>query len=255
MNRYYIPADQWEDSQPTGETLTTLTLSGDEAKHCSRVMRAREGDEIEIFDGEGRSVIAQISSVSRELVTCSVLKLNDSHQPSYLNYPITLCQAIPKGGNMELIVQKAVELGTSAIQPLITAHTIARPEALAKKQAKWQRIALEACKQCGQNYLPRILPALDFKEWVSKPHHYDTALVAALDERAVHLNTLFTNEPPTGSIALLVGPEGDLSTEEYQAAYQVGFSPITFGDIIMRVETATLYGLSVLQHELSKPSQ
>lgn len=240
MNRYYIPAGEWEDS--------SLRLTKDEAKHCVRVMRAREGDKIEIFDGAGLSATCEITSISRDHVLCSILKQNKQLQPPH---PVTLCQSIPKGGNMELIVQKSVELGVSCIQPLITAHTIARSEALEKKQAKWQRIALEACKQCGQNYLPSIQPALRFNDWITQPADYSTALVAALDKKAIHLKKHFETSPAVGNISLLVGPEGDLSPEEYAVAYAAGFSPISFGNIIMRVETATLYGLSILQHELS----
>ena len=95
-------------------------------------MRAREGDDIEVFDGNGTSAICQISDINRDAVRCHItsrdLVAEDQH-------PITLCQAIPKGGNMELIVQKAVELGVSKIQPLITAHTVARPDSAEKKCA------------------------------------------------------------------------------------------------------------------------
>lgn len=246
MNRYFLPASDW--------TEDVLVLTDDEAKHCTRVMRASEGDQIEVFDGAGRSAVAKIISIARREVSCKVLSVAKHRKVAH---PITLCQAIPKGGNMELIVQKSVELGVSAIQPLMTDRTVARSEALAKKQAKWQRIALEACKQCGQNYLPEVKPTLTYSSWiqsVSSQGCFDTAVVAALDERAVHLKTLVQSAPIDGTVGLLVGPEGDLSAGEYQAAYDVGFQPISFGDIIMRVETASLHGISVLQHEISAPS-
>lgn len=242
MNRYYLPAGEWKDD--------ALELTSDEAKHCARVMRAREGDEIEIFDGAGTSAVCKIETVSRDLVHCQILS-QKSHPR--VEHPITLCQAIPKGGNMELIVQKSVELGVSAIQPLITAHTIARPESMGKKREKWQRIALEACKQCGQNYLPEVSEPLQFNQWIDASPTFGTSLIAALDEKAVHLKTQFTSTPVEGNISLLVGPEGDFSPEEYQSAYDAGFQPISFGSIVMRVETATLYGLSIIQHELSAP--
>lgn len=243
MNRYFLPASAWKEGE--------LTLTGDEAKHCTRVMRAREGDHIELFDGDGRSAVGEIRSLSRSEVRCHVLSLL-KHEP--VSHPITLCQAIPKGGNMELIVQKSVELGVCKIQPLITAHTVARPESMIKKQAKWQRIALEACKQCGQNYLPEVLPPLSFSSWLKELHtapRYEMAIVASLDPQAVHLKSKMKAFPAQGGVALLVGPEGDFSQEEYQSAYDAGFDPISFGDIVMRVETASLYGMSILQHELS----
>ena len=243
MNRYFLPVNAWKEGE--------LTLTGDEAKHCTRVMRAREGDQIELFDGEGRSAVGEIRSLSRSEVRCHVL---NQFKHEAVSHPITLCQAIPKGGNMELIVQKSVELGVCKIQPLITAHTVARPESLVKKQAKWQRIALEACKQCGQNNLPEVMPPLNFSNWLMELEEafpYEIAIVASLDPQAVHLKSKMKALPSKGGVALLVGPEGDFSQEEYQSAYDLGFDPISFGDIVMRVETATLYGISVLQHELS----
>ena len=240
MNRYFIPTDEWKDDQ--------LILRGDEARHCSRVMRASEGDDIEIFDGNGKSAICQIVSINRDAVSCRIS--TQSITPE-INHPITLCQAIPKGGNMELIVQKAVELGVSKIQPLITAHTVARPESVAKKCAKWQRIALEACKQCGQNYLPEIAVPQPFNGWLETLDQDQSLLVAALDKRAIHLRTHFSACPPHGHISLLIGPEGDFSENEYAAAYDAGFQAISFGNIVLRVETASICGLSIIQHELS----
>lgn len=242
MNRYYIPPGVWQDD--------CLTLTGNEANHCARVMRASEGDAIEVFDGAGKCAVCSIKSIARDQVICHVESSETSPLPLH---PITLCQAIPKGGNMELIVQKAVELGVSTIQPLVSAHTVARPDSAAKKRAKWQRVALEACKQCGQNYLPDIEEPLDFSKWLETAHQFDTRLVAALDAGAVHLSTYFAAHQPKGGIALLIGPEGDFSPDEYRAAYQAGFQAISFGNIVLRVETAALYGLSILRHELSAP--
>lgn len=240
MNRYFIPPDAWKDE--------TLSLAGEEARHCSRVMRAHEGDVIEVFDGQGVSATCKIGSIDRDCVSCRILEQKSSPPVAH---PVTLCQAIPKGGNMELIVQKAVELGVSKIQPLVTTHTVARPQAVEKKSNKWQRIALEACKQCGQNHLPEILTAQPFESWLHDLDFAGTRLIAALSEGAVHLREHFQTQAPQGGIMLLVGPEGDFSGEEYDAAFQSGFQPISFGNIVMRVETASLYGLSIIQHELS----
>ena len=243
MNRYYLSSSEWDRGD--------LWLTGDEANHCSRVMRAEIGDRVQVFDGEGQSAIVEILSVSRQKILCREVSKSQSLP---VIYPITLCQAIPKGGNMELIVQKAVELGVSNIQPLITSHTVARPESVEKKQLKWQRIALEACKQCGQDYLPQVLKVQTFHQWIDKidgQNPYTMSNIAALDERAVHFKKRFEVAPAPGEIALLVGPEGDFTREEYEAAYRCGFKPVSFGDIVMRVETAAIYGISVLQHELS----
>lgn len=240
MNRYFLAPDSWQSE--------TLALTGDEARHCARVMRAQVGDKIEVFDGAGRSAVCTILSVQRDLISAEVEQESTTLTPSQ---PVTLCQSIPKGGNMELIIQKSVELGVNAIQPLITARTVARPDSLPKKREKWQRIALEACKQCGQNHLPEIAEPVSFSNWINELEIFDSPLIAALDESAVHLKKQLENAPFSGSIGLLIGPEGDFTPEEYEQAYDAGFHPISFGNIVMRVETATLYGLSVIQHELS----
>ncbi len=240
MDRYYLPSAQWHQEP--------LTLTGEEAHHATRVMRAKAGDEIEIFDGHGKHAVCTISHVERSAVSCEIKHVQHDPAP---RFPITLCQSIPKGGNMEFIVQKAVELGVTTIQPLITQRTVARPDSLTKKQEKWQRIALEACKQCGQNYLPEIATPLHFAPWLKELSLYDTALIASLDEKSIHLKRYLENSPLAGSIGLLIGPEGDFSPEEYTQAYDHGFHPISFGEIVMRVETASIYGLSVIQHERS----
>lgn len=240
MNRYYLPSDQWEP--------VSVSLSGDESRHCARVMRASEGDAIEVFDGLGKSAVCTIESVHRDQVRCRISQYSYTPSPAM---PVTLCQSIPKGGNMELIIQKGVELGVDAIQPLITTRTVARPESLAKKREKWQRIALEACKQCGQNHLPVISEPLPFSAWIENLEPFSTAIIAALDPAAVHFKRLLEKSPLSGSIGLLVGPEGDFTPEEYQQAYAKGFQPISFGSIVMRVETASIYGLSLIQHERS----
>ncbi len=241
MNRYFLEPGAW--------TERTLSLTDEEAHHALRVMRAKEGERIEVFDGEGKSAICTIAQASRSLIECSIESTTSQEHPKH---PVTLCQSIPKGGNMELIVQKAVELGVSNIQPLITAHTVARPDAIAKKQAKWQRIALEACKQCGQNHLPRIEEPLAFSDWIQRESSTTSRIIAALDPAAVHFKEWLEKRPITAGVELLIGPEGDFSPDEYQQAYAVGFLPVSLGDIVLRVETATLYGLSVLRHELSR---
>lgn len=240
MNRYFLAPGSWRDD--------TLVLEGDEARHCARVMRAAEGDQIEVFNGAGKSAVCTLRAVQRDQVRAEVGQVRTTPAP---DWPVTLCQCIPKGGNMELIIQKSVELGVGAVQPLISSRTVARPESLAKKREKWQRVALEACKQCGQNHLPEIFEPARFSTWIEGAEKFASPLVASLDEAAVHLKKHLGKKPFTGSIGLLIGPEGDFSPEEYRLAYGAGFQPVSFGDIVMRVETAAMYGLSVIQHERS----
>ncbi len=239
ISRYYLAPAQWQPEQ--------LTLKGDEAHHCTRVLRSKLGDAVEIFNGEGKSAQGKIISQSKEKVEISL-----SAEPtiSHRQPEIHLIQAIPKGGNMELIVQKAVELGITSIQPLITDHTIVRSEQMEKKIAKWQRIALEACKQCGQNFLPVIHPALEFKNWLEVRKSSELNLVAALLPSSRPFTEVFADKPQSASF--LIGPEGDFSDGEYQQIIHAGYQAVTLGDIVLRVETATLYCLSVIKHELNR---
>jgi len=241
LSRYYLSRSQWSAQQ--------LILTGDEAHHCYRVLRSKVGDLVEVFDGEGAAVTGEIMELGKDRV---LIAPTAEVTTSPREKPIHLCQAIPKGGNMELIVQKAVELGVSTIQPLITAHTIARAEQLRKKQIKWQRIALEACKQCGQNYLPEIHPAIPYAEWVKQqePESGHLRIIAALHPSSIPFAQVFSE--PAQSARLLVGPEGDFSDTEYEQAFKAGFHAVSLGDIVLRVETATLYCLSVIKHELAR---
>lgn len=239
INRYYLPADQWCSCE--------LVLTGDEAHHCVRVLRQKVGDYVVVFDGEGKSVRCQIVSADKTRV---ILEQDQKPVIQQRGLSIHLCQAIPKAGNMELIVQKAVELGVASIQPIVSENTLVKADE--KKRQKWQRIALEACKQCGQNWLPKVAPALGFNEWLASREKAEVEIVAALDPRSREMATVLGEHGDVNSATLLVGPEGDFEQAEYNAAIDDGFQPVSLGEIVLRVETATLYCLSVIRYELSK---
>lgn len=235
MARFLLPPERWSSAE----------LTGDEARHLAQVLRLKSGAKITVFDGQGRRAPATVAEVSRKRVT---LELGaETHTPSLLP-AITLAQAVPKGKNMELIVQKAVELGVARIQPLITRHTVAQPSE--GKTDKWCRIALEACKQCGQDTLPEVAEPLAFDAWLATTHSTDPlAIIASLTDSAQPMRELLRDHSPISSCTLLVGPEGDFSTEETEAALAAGFQPVTLGEIVLRVETASLFCLSALRYE------
>lgn len=243
MPRFYLPPDFWESG----------LLTGDEAKHLTQVLRIREGDQVRVFDGIGNSAEASVVSASRSEVA---LELTEKIHKPPLQPAITLAQAIPKQKNMNLIVQKAVELGVTTIQPLITRHTIVHPRE--SKADKWRRTALEACKQCGQDTLPSIHDPLLFEDWIGGagilPAAKETnslAIIASLADGAVPLREILNTHPGIDSVTLLIGPEGDFTPEETESALAAGFLPATLGDIILRVETASLFCLSAVRYEFS----
>src|SRR3954469_23796859 len=156
MHRFYIPPEQWNPDQ--------LSLTGGEAHHARDVLRLKAGDRAVLFNGNGREVTAELGDASSGQLRFQKLTETET-QP--LNCRITLGQAIPKGKNMDLIVQKAVEIGVADICPLMSQRTVVDldPEAAAQKQAKWQQVAIEAAKQCGQNWLPTVQTPRTLKDF------------------------------------------------------------------------------------------
>lgn len=250
INRYYLSRSQW------GSDL--LSLTGDEAHHCVRVLRQQVGDVIEVFDGEGRVAQGEIVSSEKSAVSLKVIEVLEQDVPSP---KIKLMQAIPKGSNMEWIIQKAVELGVHEIQPLITENTVVKPDQLEKKAAKWQKVALEACKQCGQNHLPHVNLPLKWSDWVKSIDEYAEqgdalSLVAALDPRSEPIKQVVSvrslreeKNQRMLTVSILVGPEGDFSLSEYDDVINRGYLPVSIGDIVLKVETATMFCLSAVQYE------
>lgn len=244
-HRFFLPPEQWTEG--------TLTLDGDEARHCTQVVRCSVGDRVSVFDGKGREAGGSIESANGGEVVIGVRTLETTARPPA---QLTLCQAVPKGKNMDLIVQKATELGASRIVPLLSDRTVVRLEAgeLEKKCAKWQRVALEACKQCGQNWLPEVVIPLsvsDFLRSTGKLDSDEILLVAAIDDRARSLKeTLADADSKPTKASIMIGPEGDFTPAELNDAFSAGYLPLSLGPIVLRSETAAIYSLSVLGHEL-----
>jgi 16S rRNA (uracil1498-N3)-methyltransferase len=245
MHRFYLAPESWNTD--------ALLLTDPEAHHCRNVLRLAPGDKVVLFDGRGRELTAEITSSSPGLV---LRKLHEAQTPP-LRCQITLAQAIPKGKNMDLIVQKAVEIGAAEIAPILSDRTVVRldEESAASKQAKWQIVAIEAAKQCGQNWLPRVHVAQTMAQFFQQSRRFDLQLIGSLQSDAVHLKKILGEyfaehgDRPT-NVLMLVGPEGDFTPAELSLARSHGCCPITLGPIVLRVETASIYCLSVLSYEL-----
>ncbi len=244
-HRFYLPPDQWD--------METPALEGDEAHHCRDVMRCGTGDRLLVFDGAGREMEAEILSVSRRAVELAVISRRIT---APLPARITLGQAIPKGKNMELIIQKATELGVAEIVPLLTENTVVQLKSgeREKKREKWQRVAVEACKQCGQNWLPRVAEPQAIGDFIASVRD-ECRIVAAIDPESLTLREILAQwdaEHPSRPEAatLLIGPEGDFTAAEVATARAADFRPLSLGPIILRAETAAIYAVSVLVYEL-----
>ncbi len=244
MHRFHLPSELWDAAK----------LPASESHHAVHVLRLESGERVTVFDGAGREATGTIVTPHPAGVA---LKLGPAARTPAPPCEITLGQAVPKGKNMDLIVQKAVELGATRLAPLLSDRTIVRLDAeeAASKRQKWRDIALEACKQCGQNHLPDVLRPMTPREFFESGDRSELLLIASLqpDARAVKAVladfTTSHNRLPK-SATVLVGPEGDFTPAELGLAKSHGFLPITLGPIILRTETAAIYCLSVLAHEL-----
>jgi 16S rRNA (uracil1498-N3)-methyltransferase len=243
MHRFYISPESWN--------LDTLTLDEGETHHAVDVLRMNPGDKAVVFNGRGVEATVEVAAITRKSVT--LRKLLHAKSPP-IGCEITLAQAVPKGKNMDLIVQKAVELGAAAICPLLSERTVIQVEEedAARKQQKWQGVAIEAAKQCGQNWLPKVHLPRSPKEFFSQPVRHELMLIASLQPGAMHLKKLLAEyaEKKPKSVLILIGPEGDFTPAEIGLARSHGCRPITLGPIVLRTETAAIYCLSVLSYEL-----
>jgi 16S rRNA (uracil1498-N3)-methyltransferase len=220
-----------------------------------QVLRLRAGDPATVLDGAGVELRCEIATTSRDEVELRVLERIQHPAPAA---SVTLFQAIPKGGTMEWIIEKATELGATRVVPLLTARTVVHLDRrdTATKQARWERTAIEAVKQCGNPWLTAIEAPLRLEDAIERMRGMDLRLVASLQPgtrppRACFAEYHAGRGRAPQSVALWVGPEGDFTEAEYALIAQSGTLPITLGERVLRCETAAIAGLAILLHELN----
>ena len=227
MHRFHIPAESWN--------LDLLKLDETESHHALNVLRLKQGERAVVFNGKGSEATVEITATGKNSV--DLRRLHDS-KSAPLTSQITLAQAVPKGKNMDLIVQKATELGAAAIVPLLSERTVIQYEEddAAKKREKWQAVAIEAAKQCGQNWLPEIHLPQTPKEFFHANPRFDLMLIASLQPDSLHFKKVLEeyysaqNKKPA-NVLILVGPEGDFTPAEISLSRRCGgCRPITLSD-------------------------
>lgn len=241
---------------PTAEPAA-LTLSPDESHHLVVVNRARPGDTVVAFDGRGAEWICELTGDRKNAAT---LKVRFKQKLKPLPYDITLGQALPKGQFMDAIVRKATEIGAARIAPLESERTQVHLDGdrSDRKIEKWQTAALEAAKQCGNPFVPEVLPVQNAAAFMEAARGYDLKLIASLQPGAKSLKMVLAafrtaqNRPPK-KVLWLIGPEGDFTPAEMSLAQSAGFEPVTLGPLVLRCETAAAYALSILSYELQNP--
>ena len=236
----------WLD-QPPRAGQTACVLSPRESAHLVRSLRARRGDTVVLLDGAGLVAEGRLASADGEAAAVELLKVSRAPLPSPV---IALAQGMPKGGAMDDLVRSAAEAGAAEIQPLMSARCEVRldPERAADKAARWRDQAIEACKQCGNPWLARVAPATTFRAWcdaLPPPAAGEVRLAASLEIDAVPVARVDLSA--ARRVLWLVGPEGDLTPEEYAAARLAGFRPVTLGTNVLRAETAALAAVVATQ--------
>jgi 16S rRNA (uracil1498-N3)-methyltransferase len=222
----------------------TVTLGDAEYHHLVVVLRRIRGDAITLFNGRGGEYGANIETVGKRKLTARIWQFRDVARESPLD--VTLAQAVSKGERMDYSIQKAVELGVTSIQPLITDHVVVRLDAerLARKQEHWQAVAVSAAEQSGRTVVPKVEPVMDLRDWIQAVS--TDALRLVLSPAATPATLARKAGQP---VALLVGPEGGLSELELKLADMTGFTALALGPRVLRTETAGMVALAVLQSQ------
>jgi len=227
-----------------------LPLSGlfdlppEAAHHAARVLRLREGDRVEMFDGMGNECHGVISEVGGKRVVVGRIAAADADRESPLR--VVLAQALSSSEKMDWVVQKATELGVAEIQPLDTERSVAKlsAERAAKRLEHWRQVAISACEQCGRNLLPQIHAPLDIMAWLQQVKELSDTKLVLLPQGAASLHS---QPKPQGRVVLLIGAEGGFTGAESDSALRCGFAPIRLGARVLRTETAAVAGLAALQ--------
>ncbi|MBN8922262.1 MAG: 16S rRNA (uracil(1498)-N(3))-methyltransferase [Rhodanobacter sp. 68-29] len=221
-----------------------LALPAQAGEHVARVLRLVAGDPLVLFNGDGADYAATIRSAGKREVLVQVLERQPVQRESPLR--LTLAQGVARGEKMDLIVQKATELGVARIVPLLTERSEVRLDAARaeKRLAHWRAVAASACEQCGRACLPEILPALPLPAWLAALADDGALRLALLPEAESSLREL---RPGDAGALLAVGPEGGLGERDVAALHEAGFHGLRLGPRILRTETAGLAALAALQ--------
>ena len=245
MRRFFI--------DPENITGSTAVLTGPEARHISTVLRLSTGTAIVLFDGSGSYYEAVLTRISPSRVETKIVAITPHIETGEDAHPaLHLGIGLPKGKKMDLIIQKITELGVTSLYPFHSRYCAAQGKTK-DRLSRWQKIAIEACKQCNRPKPLDINPTQDINELLSKDAEkvHDLKLIFWENkEGQKSLREIFDPLKKIQSVMTLIGPEGGFSADEVELAIDAGYEPVTMGSRILRVETAAITAVSILQHEL-----
>jgi len=227
-------------------------LAEDRRHYLQDVLRMKAGDGLALFDGCGNEyegVIEHVSPAGMDVRIMSKRRL-----PEDDGARIVLCQSVPKAGKMEFIIQKATELGIDRIIPFLSVRSVSRPgkEKAAQKAVRWRKIAAEAARQCGRADVPEVHDVVGFPEMLALGKTADERIIFWEEESKTGLHQVFSDEVKSGAhrlIFIVVGPEGGFAVDEVERAVAEGFRPVSLGRRVLKVETAAVAIISIIQYE------
>lgn len=220
-----------------------IELSGEQARYLGRVLRARIGDRVAVFNGDDGEFAAEVRSIRKGVIRLAILAAVENHAESPLG--AHLVQGISRGERMDFVVQKATELGVKTITPVLTDYGVVKLDESRseKRREHWQRIAESACEQCGRVRPPLVESPIPLNRWFGGAHGDRTRLVLkpGADKRLADVGS------PQTEVCLLIGPEGGFSDREYDDARAAGFNAVSLGPRVLRTETAAIAAMATLQ--------
>lgn len=239
MPRFFAPPASWE--------TRLVRLDSDESRHAAEVLRIQPGQHLTVFDGVGRSAVGVLRKASKQGAEIEIESCIESPR---VPCEVVLIQAVPKGKLMEWILEKSTELGVSRIVPVITERSVVQIDSgdVLRKQEKWQRVVVEACKQCGQNWMPLVERPVSLTAFLGANQCGDFSMFGSLHPGSMGLGEALESASSPRDASVFIGPEGDFSASEAAALTAWGALPVSLGSMVLRVETAALYCLSVLGH-------
>ena len=243
MYRFFVEKEQ------IGEK--TIRIIGSDVNHIRNVLRMKPGEEILISDGEKKEYHCEIKTLDPEYVEALIMFVME--EGLELPSKVYLFQGLPKNDKMELIIQKAVELGVYAVVPVATKRAVVKldDKKEAKKLVRWQSISESAAKQAKRLIIPEVMPVMSFKEAVAFSQTMDVRLIPyELAENMAYTRQVLSQIKPGQSIGIFIGPEGGFAEEEVELALNSGMETITLGKRILRTETAGMTVLSILMYLL-----
>ncbi|MDR0286265.1 MAG: 16S rRNA (uracil(1498)-N(3))-methyltransferase [Clostridiales bacterium] len=239
MPRFFVTSQQINDQN--------INIYGSDVNHIRTVLRMSVGDKIRVCDGIGNEYSAIITSISREMVTTDILEIFPNK--TELDVRITLLQAIPKSDKMDFVIQKTVELGIYEIIPVVTERVVTKIDKQdypVKKHVRWNRISVEAAKQCNRGILPQVFEPMGFLDAMSYAETLNAKLIMPYENEEERSLKSVLSYPVPERICLFIGPEGGISQHEAEKAVECGFIPVTLGKRILRTETAGMAVLAAL---------